>query len=320
MKKIDNKIKLEKKIYSSKEKIVIMKFGGTSVGSGEKIQHVANVICTNANGSRCVVVVSAMQGVTDELISLYQECKKGNIKQALHLLEEIFSRHYKTLETLQLPAKIHKQTEKTFGSLFESLRSYLLSKKRFKQEDFDYIVSFGEQLSSRLLSAALQKKGKYSYAIDSTDVLVVTKAFNNAKALLSKTKAKSRNKLLPLLQEGVLPVVTGFFGQTTCGRVAVLGRGGSDYTATILAHSLSANEVILWKEVDGIYSCDPHKEKDAVFFHELTYHEALELAQNGAKVLHPEAMKPVLQKEIPVIVKNTFNPDFSGTKIWKGAL
>ena len=124
--------------------------------------------------------------------------------------------------------------------------------------------------------------------------------------------------LLPLCNEGILPVVTGFYGANENGSVAILGRGGSDYTATILAYALPATEVILWKEVDGVFTGDPLKDKTARFLPELSYEEALVLVENGAKILHREAMRPVQETGIPIFVKNTFFPDRPGSKIWRG--
>lgn len=302
------------------QNITVMKFGGTSVGSGEKILHVADIISLVAKEQKSIIVVSAMQGVTDALIEIFRNCENGKYSSATISLKTLFEKHINALDMLCLQETNHNITLKLFHSLFERLNRFLLLDKKYGPEDYDFVVSFGERFSSCLLAAALQNKSFKSHAVDSSRIIVVTEEYNNAKPLFSHTKRKVKKHLLPLLEKNIVPVVTGFFGMTLSGKIAILGRGGSDYTATILAHSVNAKEVILWKEVNGVFSADPKKHKDVTFFHELTYERALALAQNGAKILHPEAMKPVSKKAIPVLVKNTFNPEFSGTKIWKGAL
>jgi aspartate kinase len=300
--------------------IVVMKFGGSSVGSAFKILHVADVIHSLTENQRTVVVVSAMQGVTDMLIKIFQNYQEGNMETALHDLQELSYTHFETLKELQLQKELFRESNDLLASLFEKIRLFLLSKQKFTKQDYDYVISFGERFNSILVTAALRGRGVESRAVDSADCIVVTNQFSNAKALSSQTKIKSRKTLLPLLNDGIIPVVTGFFGMTESGDIAILGRGGSDYSATILACTLHAKEVILWKEVDGVYNGDPHVDKDAEFYAELSYTEALRLAQNGAKILHPEAMKPVCSEEIPVVVRNTFNPSHCGTRIWKGAV
>ena len=170
------------------------------------------------------------------------------------------------------------------------------------------------------MSATLNKIGVAAEPVDASNIIVASSEFSNARAILADTKIKANRFLLPLFSKRIVPVVTGFFGATKRGDIVTLGRGGSDYSATILGNVLDASEVILWKEVDGVFNGDPKKDKKAMFHPELTYKEALSLAKNGAKVLHPEAMKPVQSKGIVVWVKNIFKPESLGTKIWKGAI
>jgi len=198
------------------------------------------------------------------------------------------------------------------------LITYLTFNKSYDLADYDYVVSYGERLSSYLLTLALKKIGVKALSINSADILVTTNVFGNAKVLFPETEERVEKILWPLLLDGLVPVITGFYGATYDGKIATLGRGGSDYTATTLAYTLDAQEVILWKEVDGIFTSDPKKYEQAKYLPEVTYNEAIKLAKNGAKILHPEAIEPVMEKEIIVWVKNTFNPDFTGSKIWKG--
>ena len=206
------------------------------------------------------------------------------------------------------------------NDLFGQFISYLVLNQRFSLADLDYMVSFGERLSCRLVAFALQNLSLKAKVVDSSQIIITNNDFGNARPFLEKTRERVEKVIYPLLIQDTIPIVTGYFGGTLDGKIATLGRGGSDYSATILAYALDAQEVILWKEVDGVFTGDPKKEEKVRFLAELTYDEALILAQNGAKVLHPEAVRPVVEKEIPVWVKNTFNPKFKGTKIWKGIL
>lgn len=293
----------------------IMKFGGTSVGDGKRILHVANLIAKYSQKDRIVSVVSAMSGVTDELISVFDEFKKSNTQQGVKKLLKLYTRHMKSARDVEVLNGGSQLVYTSIKEYFSKLLAYLTFDCAFEDADFDYCVSFGERLSSLILSSTLSKLGVKTKLIDSGQVIVTNDEFKNARVLFSQTAQKAEKLLLPLLIAGYHPVVTGYYGKTKEGKVATLGRGGSDYSATVLAHVLDAQEVILWKEVDGIYTGDPKKDGGAKFLLELSYDQALALAQNGAKVLHPEAMLPVASKRITVWVKNIFNPEFAGSKI-----
>jgi aspartate kinase len=263
------------------------------------------------------VVVSAIAGVTDELELIYKICQKDK-REALGSMHGLFKKHLEFLRDMQLDGGSHKVFEKKMRDYFGQLMVGCMIDGFVSPCSFDNFVSFGEKLSALLLVAAFGKSGADAQLVDSSSVIITDDTFGSASPLFNETEKRVEKVIFPLLMKKIIPVVTGFFGGTKTGKVAILGRGGSDYSATILASVLEAQEVILWKEVDGIYSCDPHKNKDAEFFSELSYAKALELAQNGAKILHPHAMKPVAEKEIVVWIKNTFNPSFLGSKIWKG--
>lgn len=298
----------------------VMKFGGTSVGDGKRILHVAKIVKDYFEEDRVVVVVSAMSGVTDKLISVFQKFKERQHSEGLIALRELYERHIQVLNEFGFRNGRYLSIQKRLKELFGELMTYLSFNKEFTLKDYDYVVSFGERLSCLLVASALSKLDVEAEVIDSSKLIVTSNDFGNARALLDETEKLTSKVILPLLIRGVIPIVTGFFGATKDGSVATFGRGGSDYSATILAHSLDAQEVILWKEVDGIFTSDPKNGNGAKFIPEISYEKALLLAQNGAKVLHPEAMKPVADKDIVVWVKNTFRPDFIGSKIWKGAL
>ena len=296
----------------------IMKFGGTSVGSGSKILHVAHIIKGYFEKERIVVVISAMCGVTDTLVSIYGDFKEKNFTRGLKKLRSLFELHINTLEELKFDRQEYETIKNLMKNLFGQLLTHLILQMNFSPRDYDYAISFGEKFSCLLLSKTLQKIGIQARTVDSSQIIVTTNNFTNARALLDNTLEQAEMVLWPLIYKGTLPVVTGFYGATEDGEIATLGRGGSDYSATILAYVLDAQEVILWKEVDGIFSGDPKKDKTVQYYKELSYNHALKLAQNGAKVLHREAMKPVMEKEIVVWVKNIFKPDLIGTKIWRG--
>lgn len=297
-------------------KVIIMKFGGSSLGDGKRIMHVADIVARYSNTDRVIVVVSAMYKVTDALISLFKNYKEKNFKKGFEEITYLYNLHKQALDDFGLTKEKHKEVTKKLMRLFGYLHMHLTLNTNYTASDYDYCISFGEQLSSCLLEASLQKRGVPGKAIDASKVIVADSKFGNARALIEKTEIKAKKSLSPLLSKNMIPVVTGFFASTVDGKIVTLGRGGSDYSATILAHVLDAHEVILWKEVDGVFNADPNKNADAIFYADLSYDEALALAEKGAKVLHPEAMKPVASKGIVVRVKNTFKPEFPGTKIW----
>ena len=304
---------------TARQSMKIMKFGCASVGDGKRILLVARLIAKYSQKDRIVSVVSAMSGVTDELISVFDAYKKGNTQKGLKQILKLYARHIKSARDVEVLNGGSQLLYSSIKEYFSKLLAYLTFDCAFEDSDFDYCVSFGERLSSLILTSTLSKLGVKTKLIDSALVIVTSCEFRNARVLFTKTAQNAEKLLLPLLMEGYHPVVTGYFGATQEGKVATLGRGGSDYSATVLAHVLDAQEVILWKEVDGIFTYDPKKNGSAQFLSELSYDQALALAQNGAKVLHPEALVPVASKGITVWVRNAFKPEFVGSKIWKGS-
>lgn len=298
-------------------KLVVMKFGGASVASGERMLHIVKIINKFAQKQEVVVVVSAIQGVTDRLISLFHKYKSRDFMHAIADINMLYKIHRGILDELRLSQEKYREVERSILNLFGQISIYMAIHRQYTSLDYDYVVSFGERVSSCLLSAALNKYNLQARAIDSSDIIVANNVFGNARVFLVETELKARKFLLSLLSKGVIPVVTGFFAATHRGEIVTLGRGGSDYSATVLANALDATEVILWKEVDGVFGEDPKKNSQAKLYSHLSYKQAMVLAKKGAKVLHPEAIKPVAAKGIVVWVRNVFRPDFVGTKIWK---
>jgi aspartate kinase len=183
----------------------------------------------------------------------------------------------------------------------------------------DAITSLGERINARILAATLRQRGARSQAIDATELIVTDDKFQNAVPLIDLTRERVVDRLSPLLEDGVVPIVTGFIGATESGVTTTLGRGGSDYSAAILGDCLDADEVWIWTDVDGVMTSDPRLVPDARVLPVLSYNEVSELAYFGAKVVHPRTIRPVVERGIPLWVKNTFNPDHPGTRINQSA-
>jgi len=180
---------------------------------------------------------------------------------------------------------------------------------------FDRLASFGERFSARLFAAALEKSGRAAVPVASSDFVLTCDTFRDAKPRLEQTRRLGREVLLPLLDAGIVPVVTGFIGATHDGRITTLGRNSSDFSGAIIAHVVDAEELIIWTDVDGIYTANPNESAEARLLHEMSYDEAHALALSGAKVLHPEVLPLAAQTEMTVWVRNTFKPQHSGTRI-----
>ncbi|WP_202319510.1 aspartate kinase [Archaeoglobus neptunius] len=299
---------------------IVMKFGGVSVKDGKNILHCANLVKKFSEGNEIVVVVSAMAGVTDALIRAASKCcsepSAGYIKM---FIAEMMQKHYEAIEYAVRNEEIKNKVVATTERLLDELEKVLLGISylgELTRRSEDYIISFGERLLAPIFSAALLSIGVDSVALTGGDAGIITdRNYGRAKPLPTVyTTIKSRIEPLLTIKK-TIPVVTGFIGVTDDGSITTLGRGGSDFTATILAAALEVDEVWLWKEVDGIMTCDPKYVPNAKVIPEISYQEAMELSHFGAKILHPRALEPVMRKRIPVRIKNTFNPDSPGTVI-----
>ncbi len=299
---------------------IVMKFGGVSVKDGKNILHCANLVKKFSDGNEIVVVVSAMSGVTDALLKAASKCcsepSAGYIKM---FIADMMKRHYEAIEYAVQNEEIKAKVIATTERLLEELERVLLGISylgELTRRSEDYIVSFGERLLAPIFSATLLSLGIDSVALTGGDAGILTdKNYGRAKPIPG-VYSTIKSRLEPLLTiKKTVPVVTGFIGAADDGSITTLGRGGSDFTATILAAALEADEVWLWKEVDGIMTCDPKYVPNARVIPEISYQEAMELSHFGAKILHPRALEPVMRRNIPVRIKNTFNPDAPGTVI-----
>jgi bifunctional aspartokinase / homoserine dehydrogenase 1 len=298
---------------------LVMKFGGTSVGSAAAIRRAAELIRDSRDDwPEVVAVVSAMSGVTDLLLEgaygaasgqavRYHEITHQLRRKYQDVLEELFAASTEAQDAReQVMALIHR---------YESLCNAVLVLGELSPRALDAISAMGEPVSARLLAACLRLSGQDAEAVDATRLIVTDDTFQSAVPLASETILKSRAQLLPLLARGVVPVVTGFIGATSDGITTTLGRGGSDYSASILGQALEADEVWIWTDVDGVMTADPRLVPEARSIEVLSFREVAELAYYGAKVLHPRAIRPVIDEGIPLRIKNTFKPDHPGTMI-----
>ncbi|HWZ26410.1 MAG TPA: aspartate kinase [Verrucomicrobiae bacterium] len=296
----------------------VMKFGGTSVGDATCIARTAQIVAKAAGKNPCVVVVSAMSGVTNRLIETARKAANGDATEGVHLTNVLRSQHAAAVEALIAEPKERQSVmQKLDGVLAEARRlcdgTALL--RELSPRTLDEVSSLGERLSAPIVAAALVTLGLRSESIDATE-LIVTDAFHGgAEPHIELTRDKAQARLRPLLAQGVVPVVTGFIGATSEGKLTTLGRGGSDYSATILGAALDAGEVVIWTDVDGVLTADPRLVPEARTIPVISYREAAELAYFGAKVLHPKTLNPVMEAGITVWIRNSFAPDKPGTKI-----
>jgi aspartate kinase len=296
--------------------LIVMKFGGTSVGSAERIAQAAQLaVDTAAKGHQVVVVTSAMSKVTDSLIATARLSSTGEWNPARR--QELFDRHKAVADallggdTVRQAAVIDAVGQRL--DRFEKLCFGLSMVHELTPRLMDAISGTGEMLAAPLLSAAIAAKGRPSQAIDATDLIVTTDQFGGAEPLMDETRAKTSARLKPMIAQGEIPVVTGFIAATADSVMTTLGRGGSDYSASIVGAALDAQEVWIWTDVDGVMTANPSEVPEARTLSEISYSEASELAYYGAKVLHYKTILPAFRQRIPVRILNSFNPSHPGT-------
>jgi bifunctional aspartokinase / homoserine dehydrogenase 1 len=297
--------------------LLVMKFGGTSMGSPERIRVAAGIIAGQQSRRAVVTVVSAMSKVTDLLLDSLRKAEAGDsadLEENLLLLRE---RHLEAMREL-LPSSRHQAVSARVLEMiaeFHRIAQGILMLGERPPKSVDEAVAAGEKLSALLLAEYLECAGLPARAVSGSEVIVTDAVFGNATPLMSDTRHRAAGLLLPMLDSGVLPVITGFNGATKDGRATTLGRGGSDLSASVLAAALDAEELWIWTDVDGIMTADPRLVPNPSVIGEVTYREAAELAYNGAKVLHPRTLAPLMERGIPVWSKNSFALDKPGTKI-----
>ena len=295
-----------------------MKFGGTSVGDAACIRRSAQIVANASREHSVAVVVSAMSGVTNRLIDAAHQAKRGDRDAGKTLAEALHQQHFEALAALVSNEKSRTQVQHRIEEILaEGSRLYegtaLL--RELTPRTLDSISSLGERLCAPVVSAALCELGVASSAVEATELIVTDSFHGGAEPQADATRQRSHARIGPILNAGQVPVVTGFIGATVDGVLTTLGRGGSDYSATILGAALDAEEIIIWTDVEGVLTADPRLVNEARTIPEISYREAAELAYLGAKVLHPKTLRPVLPAGIPVWIRNSFAPEKPGTKI-----
>jgi bifunctional aspartokinase / homoserine dehydrogenase 1 len=300
------------------EKQIVMKFGGTSVGNAARFRQCESIIRSAARENRIIVVVSAVAGVTDLILNTIGAVQLGDTDgmkknletfNAIHcnLLHDLF-RH----DRLQFIRDIVAGYTVQLRNCCHALCSLGLASSPGTS---DLLLALGEKISASILAAYLREMGCEAQFLRGEDVIVTDDAFGNAVPDMEATRRNCTANVLSVLNRSVIPVIAGYSGATFKGQTTTLGRGGSDYSASIIAAATASDEICIWTDVDGVLTADPHLCPDATTLSEINFAQAIDLAYYGAKVIHRKAIYPALQSGIPVWVKNSFRPDIHGTRI-----
>ena len=307
---------------------ITMKFGGSSVGSAQAISRVANIVREARENTlhstpgvarrKVVVVVSAMSGVTNDLIRAAQSAVQGQDKVIDEVTQTLRQRHLDTVAALALDDGERRALEGEVEKLLDHVHSLCRATAVLGEctpRGLDVISGLGEWLSVRIVAAALRAQGLVAQAVEATELIVTDDCFGAASPLMEETQERVRAQLLPLVRGDVVPVITGFIGATANGMPTTLGRGGSDYAATILGACVDSDEIWIWSDVDGVMTADPRVVNEARTIDTLSYTEAAEFSYFGAQVIHPKTILPAIKDGIPLRILNSFNPAHPGTRI-----
>ncbi|MCH7932894.1 MAG: bifunctional aspartate kinase/homoserine dehydrogenase I [Gemmatimonadetes bacterium] len=295
----------------------VLKFGGTSLGTSDRVWEVASIIAAQSEKGPTIAVVSALGHVTDELVAASELAKAGD-QRYVAKLEELRQLHLQSVKDLTGPedqSRVAESIDVILTRLEELLRGVSLVKECTPRTQ-DGVLSVGERLSTLLVAAALRKEGMAAEACDTTSLIVTDNNFGAASVKMAAT----RDRVVPhFAKADSLQIVTGFIAGTAAGETTTLGRGGSDYTATLLGAILGAEAVEIWTDVNGVMSADPRIVKEAFSLESLSYDELMELSHWGAKVMHPAAVQPAREKGLRILIRNTLNRDFAGTEVREDA-
>jgi aspartate kinase len=292
-----------------------MKFGGTSVADAAAFENVARIVAGERDASP-IVVVSAMSGVTDSLLAATTAAIEGNVNDGIASLEKSFHRHHAVAKELLPEVEAQKFVDEVDSSAqrITNLLQALQTDSNHKSIQ-DAIVSFGETLSSALLAAVMNQRGLAARQVDARRCIITNEEYTCAAPLITETFAGCQKELRPVLDDKVVPVLGGFIAATLNGATTTLGRGGSDYTASLVGAALSVDEIQIWTDVTGVLTADPRVVPEAQTIDRLSYSEAAELAYFGAKVLHPKTIQPAIESCIPVRICNSRAPQEPGTLV-----
>lgn len=290
-------------------KTLVMKFGGSSVGTVEAMSQAVKIICDTYNDwSRLVVVTSALSGITNLLINSATLAARGDMNTVHQAVTELNHRHQDIIDSLiTTPARrhqVHWEVKHLIGD-FANLCQAINVLGEASPRALDAVAALGERLSVRILAAAVENMGLPAEYIEATHLIVTDDHFTNALPDMQYTTSRTQQSIFPMLAAGRIPIVTGFTAATLSGATTTLGRGGSDYSAAILAVALGASEVWIWTDVDGVMTADPRVVPDARTIGVLSYREVAEMAHFGARVLHPKSIHPVIEAGISLRVRNT---------------
>src|SRR5579871_6040421 len=300
------------------KRLIVMKFGGTSVGNAERIRQCAEIVSRAAKNDRVVVVVSAMAGVTDLIFKTIEAARHGDSAATKTYLEKFEGVHRELIGSLFDPsnhAAANDFTAEVISQLQNACHALSALRSDISAQTSDSLVALGERISAWALAGYLQQTGNNAQFVRAENVIVTDSNFGSAAPDIAATRKQCEQGLLPLLDRGVVPVVAGYSGANAQGQTTTLGRGGSDYSATIIGAAAGADEVWIWTDVNGVLTADPRICPDATTLPEITFAEAIELAYYGAKVIHPKAAYPAAEAGFPVWIKNSFRPEVAGTKI-----
>jgi aspartate kinase len=302
--------------FDSGEDVVVMKFGGTSVEDAAAIRRVIGIVQSRP-GAQAVVVVSALSGVTDQLLEAGTAAASGHLGAALASVRSIYVRHEKLADEL-VGESAYGSLDRELRGEFRALESLLIELDASRCLDLrlqDHLVGFGECFASRLVQESLREAGVQAAHVDARACIVTDARHGQAAPVWEVTNQRIQETIGPVLAAGHVAVLGGFIAATPAGVATTLGRGGSDFTAAILAAALCASRVEIWTDVDGVMTTDPKLCSDARVIRKMSFDEAAELAQWGAKVLHPATLAPAMRENIPVYVLNSRQPGGEGTEI-----
>jgi len=300
--------------------MIVMKFGGTSVQDETAIRNAADIVLGRLSQAP-VVVVSAMARVTEALLSIARSAKERRVDEAVSGIEALRERHLATASALLAKqAPVLAKVESEINALLDELENLVRSVATLGEltsRSQDAIVSIGERLSSLIIAESFRACGIPAELRDSRAFIITDDSFSKAIPDIAETNRRTREKLMPLIKEGGVPVVQGFIGSTFDGTTTTIGRGGSDYSAALIGAALEAEAIEIWTDVDGLMTADPRTVRDAKRIRVISFAEASELSFFGAKVLHPSTVLPAIELGIPVHIYNTRNPGCEGTRIVK---
>lgn len=301
--------------------MIVIKFGGTSVGDADRVANAIDIVAARRE-QKPIVVVSALAGVTNELVAASEAARAGDGERVDKIIAAVRQRHEDVAvqlvqQKLDFFESFTRQLDKQIEQIHTILRGITLLGEITSRAK-DKVVSIGEKLSSVLFAYSMMMRAVPGEHVHSEEVVITDDRFGEARPLMAETRTAARRVLLPLVERNLVPVLGGFIGSTRDGATTTLGRGGSDYSAAIIGAAVGANEIQIWTDVDGMMTCDPRLIPNARVIDTISYVEAAELAWFGAKVLHPKTIAPAVEQNIPVRVLNTHNVSSPGTLVTQG--